>query len=183
MEAQFTRPHIKEVILKDNTHDFFSVVERSNRIILSEELKDSFNYTPITSFILSGQDLLPQTALTFGLAGHGGRWHRDIQYPILGIYKPLGCTRIAATLFTLSSGLVYANLSTLTEETYIRNDYNDPNVSKLTLFTNTGMKDGSYLLHKRECKYDTESNVLQDKGKTFSIKVENAIHYDEIEYD
>lgn len=183
MGAQFTRPHIKEVILQKNKHHFFEVTEGGNRIILSEGLKELFNYLPIISFILPGRDLLPHTALTFGLAGHGSQWHRDYQYPILGIYKPLDSTRLSGTLFTLADSLTHARLSTLTEDTYTRNDYSDPSVSKLTLFSNAVMRNGSYLFHKRECKHDTEYNVFRDKGKTFSIKVENATHCDEIEYD
>ncbi len=83
----------------------------------------------------------------------------------------------------MADSLGVANLSTLTEEKYVRNDYGVSSESKLTLFSNAKMKDGSYLFHKRECRYDTEFNIRNDIGSTFSIKVENATHFDEIEYD
>jgi hypothetical protein len=183
MQARFEKPEIKEVILKDNNHTFFRSVEHSNKIIISNGLIELFQYIPIISFILSNKDLLPQGSLTFALAGHGSQWHRDAKYPILGIYKPLHATRLAGTLFTKASSLCFGNLSQLNENTVTRNDYSDSGVSKLTLFSNAKMRDGSYLFHKRECKYDTESNIRNDIGSTFSIKVENATIIDEIEYD
>jgi hypothetical protein len=179
-EAIFRRPEIKEVVLQKNEHQFFEIIERSNKIIISEELKELFLEIPIVSFILPRGNLLPQTALTFALVGQGARWHRDYQYPILGIYKPLWVTRVSGTLFTLANGLADLRFSVLSEDTYIRNDYTDQSVSKLTLFSNVAMKDGSYLFHKREAKEST--SIFGDRGNNFSIKVEN-ITESEIEYD
>lgn len=177
-EPLFFRPEIKEVVLKSDKHGFFEPLERSHKIILSEGLIELFQYIPIISFVLPNRDLLPMTSRTFRLVNHGWQWHRDPAFPIIGVYKPLGNIRNAGTLFTCTDMLPKTKDKVIPDKMVgdqyiVRSDYGSKQYSKLILFNNRQLKDGTFLFHKKETINETIYSVVEDLGKNYSIHVEN----------
>lgn len=150
------KPDVLEIVLKSPEEVArYLKIGGDGLIHLQGGLDNDLKHNSVLSITLEGANIFPVDSKIFSpIAGKAMYWHRDDGYPILGLYKPLGHTRVDATEFTISTCSQTINKDLLVNnEVVFRNEYTNPNVSKITFFVNVILnKRGEFLFHKNEAK-------------------------------